>query len=305
MPRNFDFVSFPEKVNNNYLNNIKNRYGKYSGAISLQIKTVDDLYTGSGFIDYDPKNGLTTSTDMEEGKAIIPGSSVKGALRHVARAVSDGCIISSEASRDLKLSHQQEKGKCKLADGKSSDKDAVCIICDMFGMMGLASKLIVSDFGSVECKLVKRNVPTQFTPSINSPYYKDGTGKHKGYKFYYTNCDPTDGSKYDVIYAVAKGTQFTGEIRFNGLDENELCLLMYCLGFEDKDGGRRLSHKLGGYRAVGFGTVNFTCQRFLLNEEEIPIGKAADYAHKYTEICSDDCYARIDTLEKIMEYRDK
>lgn len=303
MPRNFDFVAFPRSVNNNY-KNIDNRYGEYSGIINLQINTVDNLYTGDGFWDYDQRMGFSTSTKIENDRFIIPGSSIKGALRHVARAVSDGCIDPSEASRDLNIRPSQ-KSKCSLSKNREEDSDHICVVCDMFGMMGLASKVIVSDFISDTYKKVKCNVPARFTPNINSPVYKDENARfHKGYKFYCTYCEPGDEEKNDIIYAVEKGTTFNGEIRFTGLDENELCLLMYSLGLDDCDEGRHLSHKLGGYRSAGFGTVNFICQKIIVNGEEKTTSYASCYAHKYTTSCSIECYNHICKLEEIMEYRD-
>lgn len=86
-PDNYDFVPFPSSVNNTYVNDIQNRRGPNSGYAEIEITTVDNLYIGSGFSHYESGKGI-----LSETQKIIPASSLKGAVRQVARAVSDGCI---------------------------------------------------------------------------------------------------------------------------------------------------------------------------------------------------------------------
>lgn len=291
-PKNYEFVSFPQVVDCSYITDISKRTGEYSGVISLNIKVVDDLYIGSGTVDFDSRTGLSTKTMIENGHAVIPGSSVKGAIRHVARAISEGCIENSDAR--LKLAPKQ-RGRCNVGPKQTLN---VCIVCDMFGMMGLGSKIAVSDFTAEKCTIVQRKVPAQFSPHPDKPCYLEND-RHIGYKFYYTICDSRDMLQhFDTIYAVKAGTVFTGEIRFTGLKLDELRLLMHSLGI----GGTYFSHKLGGYRADGFGTVNFICTGFILNGKESTPKQAIDYACQYVDHCSDDCYEQLKELRNIMEY---
>lgn len=293
-PRNFDFVDFPKQVNTHYIKELKQRLGEFSGIIRLQIKTVDLLYLGNGFVEYEDKKGISSRSMTENKKAVIPGSAVKGAIRHVARAISDGCIPNE---KDLNLPREL-KLKCKPTASKEEPLH-ICIICDMFGAMGLGSKISISDFTSECCETKQCNVPAQFSPNINSDFYKEN-GCHIGYKFYYTNCESRSMLRQSTtIYAIPKGTVFTGDIHFHGLDKTELQLLMHSLGI----GGEYFSHKLGGYRADGFGTVNFTCIGFILNGKECTPAEAVDLACQYVDSCSDDCYDRISLLRQLMTFR--
>lgn len=293
-PRNFDFVDFPKQVNTSHVDDIKKRRGAFSGVIRLQIKTVDLLYLGSGFVEYEENKGISSRSMTENKKAVIPGSSVKGAIRHVARAISDGCIPNEKG---LDLPHELNK-KCRPTAAKDNPAH-FCIICDMFGAMGLGSKISISDFTSECSDTVQCKVPAQFSPNINSGYYKEN-GCHIGYKFYFTNCESRSMLRHNTtIYAVPKGTVFTGDIRFTGLDKTELQLLMHSLGI----GGEYFSHKLGGYRADGFGTVNFICTDFILNGQQCPAAEAVDLACQYVDSCSDDCYDRISLLRQLMTFR--
>lgn len=294
--RNFDFVYFPENPDTNYLRNIEERQGEFSGSITLEMTAVDNIYLGSGFIDYNEKSGLIGNTVEELNKAIIPGSSVKGAVRHVARAISDGCILQSEKKGDLNLKSKQNQ----FCDPMSkNEKDFhVCIVCDMFGAMGLKSKLSFSDFTADKYEVIKCQVPLQFSPNIKAPFYLDDE-LHKGYKFYFTDCEKRESDKLETITAIKKGAVFTGKIRFEYLDENELTLFLHSLGI----GGEFFSHKIGGYKADGFGTVNFKCVNFELNGNVTSPAEAEKYAKAYVDECLDDCYYRIEQLRKIMCYK--
>ena len=73
-PRYFDFVPFPCTINTNYLKDQSKRYRDketnaifYSGIIEMEIRTVDKLYLGSGFVDFDSDAGLSSSTLIENG----------------------------------------------------------------------------------------------------------------------------------------------------------------------------------------------------------------------------------------------
>ena len=89
MPKNYDFVPFV-KPNVKYSNSCDNS-GRKSGYLKIKFIVEEELYVGSGFVS-ETKNGFTYETMKHNGKCIIPGSSVKGVIRNICRAVSDGCI---------------------------------------------------------------------------------------------------------------------------------------------------------------------------------------------------------------------
>ena len=53
-----------------------------------------------------PDNTFLMNMDDDAESFVIPGSSLKGALRHVARAISDGYITSSD--RNLRIREVEE-----------------------------------------------------------------------------------------------------------------------------------------------------------------------------------------------------
>lgn len=297
---NYDFVQFPyETQRTKYSSDGENsRYGEHSGILKLTITTVDRLHLGSGFSRYRAGEGIISETLAENEKLIIPGSSVKGAVRHLARAISDSCVPNSD---DCQKPENRKHGDKTIIEMN------ICPVCNLFGMMGLASKVFFSDFtadaaGNTEVIAL----PQQYSPHPNSDRYYDEDGYLKGYKFYKTICEKKDYPNGEPeklpVEVVKKGVVFTGDIRFSRLTDSELELLCQSLGI----GGKFFSHKLGGYRSEGLGTVNFTCTEFRLNGEQKTPQDAEYYATKYIDNCTDDQYDRIETIrKKIMPYREK
>lgn len=302
---NYDFVPFPLYPKIDYITDFRKRMGEYSGYLELKITALDPLHIGSGFCHM--KNGkLFSETLKEQDRLIIPGSSLKGAVRQISRAVSDGCIDvrgEKEKKKDkngnksyVLFENEEQKRRCFIGKGKCS----ACIVCDLYGMMSLASKVRFSDFVSDSVKTEIISVASQYSPDITKKHYKTWTGSsnvHKGYKFYKTNCQPMPVSAdKDVIEAVPKGTVFTGTIHFRGLDDEQLELLTYSLGL-----GEQFSPKLGGYKSVGLGTVKVNPVKFIVNGETKDAKEWAQaYKNRYYNLAA-YCF---DALEEIMEYRE-
>ncbi len=306
--RNYDFVKFPKEPNCNFITDINKRYEEddYSGRITLKITTVDNLYLGGGYTSFDKDNGFINETLEESGKAVIPGSSVKGAVRQVCRAISDGCIPIEKNDR-YELDYSQKKkcsiGKTERINGSNAIVSFhICMVCDMFGMMGLGSKIKFSDFVCDE-KDVFKIVSVPKLPLMNVDG-KEGDKPYKGYKFYKTFCEPINVGNSNKVRAVKSGAVFNGAIDFEGLKGKELALLMCSLGISKEDS---FSHKLGGYRLCGLGTVNFSVVNFMLNDEEKTTEDAILLAKQHINDYiknNDDAKKRFDYLRKLMEYKE-
>lgn len=296
--RNYDFVPFPLYCNTQYINitDFRERMGGYSGFLKLKITALDYLHLGSGFCQL--KNDVLFSETLKEQDAlVIPGSSLKGAVRQISRAVSDGCIPVKDEKSKVLLEGREQRNQCYVS--MKPKKLNACIVCDLYGMMSLASKVRFSDFTSDSVKTEMISVPAQYTPDITREHYKtevDGRTIHKGYKFYKTNCEPMTSVDRDIIEAVSKGVSFTGTIYFHGLDQEQLELFTYSLGLS-----RTFSMKLGGYKSAGLGTVKVESTEFIVNGKPEDAHRwAVAYRQRYYEQAS-YCF---DALESIMEYRE-
>lgn len=60
----------------------------YTGKLDFRLKALTPIHVGSGIYELDnnePVRGLITA----DGKVIVPGTSLKGAIRSIAEAISD------------------------------------------------------------------------------------------------------------------------------------------------------------------------------------------------------------------------
>jgi CRISPR-associated protein (TIGR03986 family) len=74
------------------------------------------------------------------------------------------------------------------------------------------------------------------------------------------NIPRTDNNR--SVQAVAPGSEFTFEVRFENLGEDELGLLIYALGLE-----AGISHKMGMAKAFGFGSVDIRVEKVVTEKE--------------------------------------
>lgn len=279
-PSNYEFIPF-----------IKPQTFKpkeeYSGYVEIELINLDNLFIGSGISNFDGKSIFDT-TMQENGKLIIPGASLKGAVRHISRAVSPSCIPDVEYNS---VPSGYDK-KC-IAPSKNNNGD-YCIVCDMFGMMSKASKVRFTDLVAENGKTVKIKVPPQFGPNKKSDKYKENN-KYIGYKFYYTECEERDILKNITIEAVEKKTSFKGKVFFKNLSKEELQLLMFSLTFS-----KLISIKLGKFKADGFGTCNIYCKKLVINGKEEDIEKAHEYAINHENYIDSIAEGQIDDIADIL-----
>lgn len=279
---NYDFVPF--NTPKYYQNAGK---GDLCGYAELELTTVGNLHIGNGF--FIEQNGKFISETIKDidGNPIIPGSSFKGAIKSICRAVSDGCI----PPMDKKYTNLIPKS---IYCSKNEEGNR-CIVCDMFGMIGkvsLASKVSITDFTSKNSPLNTIFVNQPFGPNIDSNYYKHG-GKFKGYKFYYTDCYSQPPKNQINIQTIKPNSKLYGKVFFKNLTKDQLGLLLFgcCI-----DGYINL--KLGGYKNDGLGEVKCNCLKLVVNNkaQNNPI----DYVDYYCDNYGKSFGNSINTLGNIL-----
>ena len=130
---NYDFVSFGQSQI--YIGDYSGKKPKKNikGHIDITIICLDNVYIGSGF--FSSRNKSICNEPIKfRNDCIIPGSSFKGALRNIASAVSEACLPKFKKKEDKKPNNNE-----------CNDKQR-CIVCDMFGTVNYASRLIIPDF---------------------------------------------------------------------------------------------------------------------------------------------------------------
>ena len=84
------------------------------------------------------------------------------------------------------------------------------------------------------------------------------------------------------VEVVNSGTVFKGRIHFKKLTEEQLSLLMYSLGLNEKS-NERINLKIGGFKNSGIGEVNIDVTRFDVRDlNKTPAALAGSYVNMAT-----------------------
>lgn len=251
--------------------------GTLTGYAELKFITLGNLYIGSGFSSENKGEFILETIKDYDNKPIIPASSVKGAVRNICSAVSDGCL----PKVDKKEQYLMPKSiRCSASKDNKKIIRECCIICDMFGMIGkvsLASKISFTDFKAIKFSLENKWVNQQFSPNSNNSKYKNGN-QFKGYKFYYTDCEVKKSNNQVNVESIKPKSEFVGKVFFKNLTQDELQLLLFACGIDGY-----INLKIGGFKNDGFGEIACYCQKLIINGkiQEDSISWAENYPKEY------------------------
>lgn len=187
-----------------------------SGFLRFTLRTLQPLHVGSGKVT--PRGqSLYQEFYQHHGQPVIPGSSLKGVVRHH--------LITLVGEKNAK---------------------------EIFGSTKRASRVFFSDALPIsKVTLQTGEIPQRWSPRIPPP-----PGYHAKYyaaeaRPQDLQRDKEDRDKEDVE-AVPVGARFRFTVTFRNLSEFELGALLVALGL---DPDRRRGFKLGGGKGYGFGLV--------------------------------------------------
>lgn len=196
------------------------------------------------------------------GIPMIPGTSLKGAIRAVVEAASNSCFMLPN-----RLSYERQTVEYRLSQSFRfcDDVRALCPTCRLFGMLN-KGKVFAGNV-SVQDAIAQPGYQTrQITLAVLSapkprhkPFYSiksnDPTPEIRGRKFYYHRPQgPRERVQKDgqnkTVEAVLPGATFTFEVEYSNLVEADLSLLLFGLVLWDDT-----CHKVGMGKPIGMGSA--------------------------------------------------
>ena len=218
----------------------------YSGKLLLILENEQDLFIGSGEVEIkNDKQYLAFARIYSENHIVIPGSSLKGAIRIYLEALSPSCVSSD---RD--------------ACGKTEEP---CPACAIFGRQDYQGRVFFKD-----AKLLKGNLNDNKEIIQRRPPWLSCRDR----RFYYFEKPDIVHGRQDKerIEVVNKGAQFNFEIEFINLLNWELGLLLLSMGLDDEH-QKDFSLKIGGAK-------NRKCGKVKINLEKIDIINKKEWLRK-------------------------
>jgi hypothetical protein len=261
----YDFVPFPEgrpdreqgagqdKLNPRLL----------SGTLELTLRTLTPVHVGSGYSDFIKAGNQEYLAALQASKPIreegttrrrylIPGSSIKGAVRSIVEAITRSCI---------RITQGRHRPYIPQGYGGCMSVNDLCVACRLFGAQDYQGHVSFEDAVAPKGSLVLLGTPLLWTPARGGrglpPRYLE-RDRAKGRKFY-RHARPPSGA--DPRACIKSGAELPLRIHFLNLSEAELGILLTALGLHPS---HPFPIKLGGGKPVGLGSVQIILNRVTL-----------------------------------------
>lgn len=263
------------------------------GTLHGEIQVLTPVHVGSGDLEMvrnlapEPENPEHVPLVAEffraefESKPVltIPGSSLKGAFRHLFELITFSCF--AQANRNPRrggFNVDQDLRACRFRPDRVHNE--LCPACRVFGGQGYLgqvffrpSRMQAGQQGRIEF------VPQRWAPKVNA--------RNAAKRKLYTH-DRSSEDRIEPVETLSPGATLKLEVDFRNLTQAELGLLLIVLG---QDNDAPIYPKLGGVKAHGFGAVQITLDRLerlsLLNSylqyDNTPSVEGPDQVNAYVE----------------------
>jgi hypothetical protein len=263
----YDFVPFPKERPDRKQGAGQDKLDArlLSGTLELTLHTLTPVHVGLGYSDFIKAGNQEYLAALQASKPIreegttrrrylIPGSSLKGAVRSIVEAITRSCI---------RITQGRHRPYIPQGYGGCMSVNDLCIACRLFGAQDYQGHVSFEDAVAPRGSLVLLGTPLLWTPARGGrglpPRYLE-RDRAKGRKFY-RHARPPSG--VDPRACIKSGAELPLRIHFLNLSEAELGVLLTALG-------QHPSHpfpiKLGGGKPVGLGSVQVKCQRITLQQ---------------------------------------
>lgn len=248
-PKPFAYVPLPERVNRSRpTGHDKYQSNHISGQIRGTIEALSPIHIGSGIIDIGDDVELIKTAVKTGDNIVLPGSSLKGAIRSVLEAISGSCV--SKVSYQVRRAMPRWFSECR-------QKNNLCMACRMFGAMGFQGNISIQDAPKTEGNIVTEHVPELYAPGRGQRRMRDVPGRK-----FYMHGEVATGST--PVEACEKGSKFRFVIQVDNLKQSEWGLLFTALGHHPN---HSFKLKIGGAKPVCFGSIDIQIEEIQVQEQ--------------------------------------
>ncbi len=218
--------------------------GAVGGTLRGEIHVLSPIHVASGTLEMqrDPDAPLYKAHVRCGERVVIPGSTLKGAVRSVVEAISASCVRITRVRRN-----QLPRG----TQGCHNEK-RLCVACRMFGSLGYQGQIRFADAPlRPGHRTGLAHMPSLYAPRTRAGGVYVERGQIKGRKFYHHG-QPAQGNVPVEVCPTHSVLDFT--LHFDNLASAELGLLLTALGL----GAPPLTLKLGSGKPACYGSIRMS-----------------------------------------------
>lgn len=231
--------------------------GYLSGVVNGTMTVLTPLHVGTGEIVFwdqlsprpespgDPLVRVVAPFIRENGHLCIPGSSLKGAFRHLYEAITKSCLAQSH--RPHRPANDLTACRYRADTRKGHSNIELCPACRVFGAQGYLGHVRFQP-AVPEPESLRHYIefaPQRWEPEIKPQY------AHR--RKIYTHGVSSD-ALMEPLEVLDSGTRLNLSVQFHNLTPFDLGVLLLVFG----QGTPTIYPKLGAAKAYGFGAVEIT-----------------------------------------------
>ncbi|MEM0290212.1 MAG: RAMP superfamily CRISPR-associated protein [Metallosphaera sp.] len=242
-----EIIYYSIEVTSKYLHVGRGEDIEIKNDVNLSNDTVSRFVNGenSVFNEIDKTISIKQAFSRAGGKYVIPGGTIKGAVRtRLEMSLNDACYIVADTSSGYSKNYIKIFNPDKKKGSENFSKGKICPVCNLFGNMGLASRVSFSD-------AILTSDPKSYVVFEKIDNEESGTEK-KGEE----SGTEKKGEEYELV---KKGAVFEGfiVIRANGIDKGAVYYGMGIRCENDKVEYRDILLGRFKYSNPDFGRVRF------------------------------------------------
>jgi hypothetical protein len=222
--------------------------GKYTGSMTCILTALTPIHIGSGVYELagdNPVRGLMTA----DGKAIVPGTSLKGAIRSIAEAISDSCMRITRLRVGEAPACNEVRSKHRGKNQEKGGETKLCPCCRIFGGLGYQGRVSFTDARLTLGVTTIHTIQSPYPPRESARAYKDAQGQFNGRKFYYHG-EPVPSQRGEPYQVIAEKSELRCAMNFENLTAEEFCLVLVAMGILDD-----IIIKVGGGKQAMLGSI--------------------------------------------------
>lgn len=259
---------------------------RFSGWLEVEFLALRPVQVASGITDFirtqSGERLALTNVVVQKTVPVLPGSSLKGAIRSLLEAICASCVL---------LANPRVRPYLPRRLGRCADPEKLCPACRLFGAQDYQGQVSFEDATVPGTSLQLIGTPLLWAPARSRgrglpPRYLE-RNEARGRKFY-RHGQLAQG--LDPRVAIREGATIYTRVYFDNLTEADLGLIISALGNHPQ---HRFPIKVGAGKPVGMGSIEVRLKAAVLLQGKTAIKTAGRLGNTVERLDGSNLQAKV------------